>query len=289
MQNTIRNMLVELGVCKESSIVPFHPHVRDRDDVSVLRDTESGVIFLNRTDHINSSHYENMDGGAYWCAGSRAEALKKYAEDDTRRALQFSELISDKDYVDVGCGTGGVLDRLKSIAKSVVGVELQKSVRTELQSLGYTMYRDVAELPQASADAISLFHVLEHITDPISTLLDIRRALRPGGVVIIEVPHARDVLLHLDSFKEFSLWSEHLILHTRESLRKFLEVAGFSNIEIRGFQRYPLTNHLGWLINGKLCSSGTSSRFTDKHVNTAYIHELEETDKTDTLIAIAYA
>lgn len=289
MQNTIYKTLVELDVCKESSIIPFYPHVRDRDDVSVLRDTESGVIFLNRTDHIDLSHYEDMSGGTYWGVKNRSEALEKYAKDDVRRAQQFSKLVLRKDYVDVGCGTGGVLNLLKPVAKSVAGVELQKAIRIELQSIGYPIYRTSADLPHLSADVASLFHVFEHVINPITVLKDIHDSLRPGGIIIIEVPHARDVLLQLNSFKEFSLWSEHLILHTHESLKKFLEEAGFSDIKIHGFQRYPLTNHLGWFLNGKPGGHETLSQFVDNRTNEIYVQELEKTNQTDTLIAIAYA
>jgi hypothetical protein len=50
--------------------------------------------------------------------------------------------------------------------------------------------------------------------------------------------------MYLDSFKESTFWSEHLILHTKESLRKILEAVGFKNIKIEGLQRYPSANHL---------------------------------------------
>ena len=281
-------LLVELGICNEQFVEFFYPRVRDRADVSVLRDIRSGVIFLNSAEHIDATHYEEMSAGEYWGVATRTEALRKYGIDDTRRAEQFTSDIKDKDYVDIGCGTGGVLDILQPVTRSIAGVEPQKGVRSELESLGYCMYAMPADLPRESFDVATLFHVLEHLVDPIDTLREIKNSLRSGGKIIVEVPHARDVLLQLNVFKEFTLWSEHLILHTRESLRRFLEEAGFSRVEVKGYQRYPLANHIGWLVEGKPGGHTTLAQFADEALAEEYARILEKNDQTDTLIAIAY-
>ena len=108
---------------------------------------------------------------------------------------------------------------------------------------------------------------------------------------MIEVPHANDFLLTTCSnkdFKKFTLWSQHLVLHTRESLYRFLESVGFQEINIMGVQRYPLSNHLNWLANGK--PSGHKSLFSlidSKLLNDEYENALAKINATDTLLAIA--
>ena len=57
--------------------------------------------------------------------------------------------------------------------------------------------------------------------------------------------------LSAKSFVNFTLWSEHLILHTKESLKCFLKKAGFNNNKIFFYQRYNLNNHIGWAIYDK--------------------------------------
>ena len=57
-ENKIKNLLVELDICCNETIVPYFPKVRDRDNVSVFKCTKSGVIFLSGSDHINISHYK---------------------------------------------------------------------------------------------------------------------------------------------------------------------------------------------------------------------------------------
>jgi len=109
--------------------------------------------------------------------------------------------------------------------------------------------------------------------------------------LVIEVPHANDFLLSTlnnDEFKQFTLWSQHLILHTKESLCRILRYAGFEDIRIEGVQRYPLSNHLNWLANGKAGGHKSPLSLIDSPTLTnAYSDSLARIDATDTLVAIA--
>lgn len=284
-KNRSQDILLELGLIEEKNITRIADRVRDRDDVGVMRDFETGVILLDRTDHIDITHYESIDTGAYWNAENRAEALQKYAFDDERRFQQFKEQCIGKKLVDVGCGTGGFLDKVETVAQSVAGVEPQSAIRAELVSLGYEMYELPSSLPEEHFDLVTLFHTLEHLVEPIKTLCELKRSLVPGGKIIVEVPHAKDALLALKDFQNFTFWSEHLILHTKNSLTAFLIESGFKNVMVEGYQRYPVSNHLGWLLDKKPGGQNIYQQFDA--INEDYETMLKETDKTDTLIAIA--
>ena len=71
-------------------------------------------------------------------------------------------------------------------------------------------------------DYITMFHVLEHIPNSIEVLKKLKKLLKPKGKLIIEIPHAKDILFNINEFKNFSLWSEHLVLHTEKSVEKIL-------------------------------------------------------------------
>jgi hypothetical protein len=91
-----------------------------------------------------------------------------------------------------------------------------------------------------------------------------------------------------DLFKSFSLWSEHLVLHTKESLNFIIQSAGWEVSELVGFQRYPIWNHLHWLIEGN--PSGLKSAVLDStamNLQGAYEQYLISRDLTDTLLVIA--
>ena len=115
------------------------------------------------------------------------------------------------------------------------------------------------------------------------------KKLRVGGKIIIEVPHANDFLLHNSKeFMKFSLWSEHLILHTYQSLKLFLEDSSFKDIYIKGIQRYPLSNHLNWLSKGT--PAGHKNNFSlilSNDLEDEYCKSIISANMCDTLMAIA--
>jgi len=289
-RNEIHALLCELGISGPDSIEAFYPRVRDRDDVSVLKCRKSGVIFLSGVSHIEQSYYQQKEGLSYWAAGSRREALAQTYEDDHRRANQFRGIICNKSWLDIGTGAGGVLDLLSPVASEISAVEPQQGIRSELSKLGYKVFSDIEDVQHMTFDVITLFHVFEHFTQPLATLNRIIELLKPGGKIIIEVPHANDFLisfLGLEYFKAFTFWSEHLILHTRKSLEAFLSHAGLGGISIQGFQRYPLANHLHWLARHKPGGHIAWSHLNPQALEQAYADMLAKLDQTDTLIAIA--
>lgn len=289
MKNKIKDLLLKLNISTDKSIIDFYPAVRDRDDVSVLKCNNSGVIFLSRTDHMEITHYETKESYSEWGVENRKEALKVCEEDDKRRFNQFKDIIQNKSWLDIGTGAGGILDYLSPVAETAVAVEPHNCTRNALVKLGYKVKSSLNEVENNSCDVITLFHVLEHITTPIATLKEIRTKMKVGSKLIIEIPHARDFLLSqcdLNEFKAFTLWSEHLILHTRESLKTFLGEAGFTNIKISGFQRYSLSNHLYWLAKKKPEGHRIWDDFNDKSFNETYSNMLSNMDCNDTLIAV---
>jgi SAM-dependent methyltransferase len=290
MGHLIEDQLVALDIIDRSAVVEFYPEVRDRKDVKVLRCNRSGVIYLSSSDHIGADYYNEKKGASYWGTDTREKGLKETTTDDIRRFHQFKELIADKNYLDVGSGLGGVLDLFNTVAKKVSAVEPQAEMRNLLKSLEYDVYESLDNTPVENIEVISMFHVFEHLTDPLLSLQQMHSLLVPDGSIIIEVPHARDILLEtfqLDAFKKFTFWSEHLILHTRKSLEMFLSAAGFRNIHVSGMQRYPLANHLYWLDKGKPGGHDQWPQLRDKAAEDAYAGLLDRIDQTDTLIAIA--
>ena len=290
MNHLIEDQLISLGIINKKKVIDFFPKVRDREDVKVLKCEQSGVIYLSSTDHIAQSYYNDKKGTSYWSSFNREEGLKSTYVDDHRRFDQFKELIINKNYLDVGSGLGGILDLFKPLAKEVNAIEPQQEIRTLLNSLGYKVHHSIENTDLKQIDIISMFHVFEHLTDPLGSLKKLHSMLNDDGKIIIEVPHAKDILINtykLESFKAFTFWSEHLILHTRNSLEIFLRNAGFKNISIIGFQRYPLANHLYWLNEKKPGGHTRYSQLRNPTLEIEYANLLNTIDQTDTIIAIA--
>ena len=118
----------------------------------------------------------------------------------------------------------------------------------------------------------------------------IKKKLKNKGKVIIEVPHAEDFLLlqeELKEFKNFTFWSEHLILHTYRSLKTILAKSGFKKINIQYYQRYNFSNHLGWFLKRKPGGHNYFKKLVSNKLNNSYCENLKTLGQTDTLIATA--
>ncbi|MCX6235969.1 MAG: class I SAM-dependent methyltransferase [Bacteroidia bacterium] len=282
----IEILLDELEIIDKNQVEIFFRRVRDRNDVQVMRCRKSGVIYLSSSTHMSYDYYKNLEPSA-----DREIALKETYNDDFRRFKMFYYLIKGRSYLDVGTGLGGILDLFKEHTALAHGVELQKGQRELLIKGGHTIYESIKEVPSSNRyDIVSLFHVFEHLLEPMVTLMEIRELMNNDSKIIIEVPHANDFLFNqmdLEAFKEFTFWSEHLILHTKESLTKMLEVAGFKNIKIENFQRYLFPNHLYWIRHNKPGGHKIWSHLSTDSLNHEYCKFLSKINQTDTIIATA--
>ena len=286
-QNRIKDLLIELDLSTPSSFVQIYDRVRDRDDVAVLRCERTGAILLSRTDHMEISHYQEKESLSYYNSDSIQSAILKTEIDDSRREQMFKDLVRNKVLLDVGCGVGGALARLKPHTRGASGVEPQKAARELAQGRDLEVHGDINDVPENHCDVATLFHVYEHITDPVEFLKLVRSRIKPGGKILIEVPHSGDFLISFlacEAFMSHTFWSEHMILHSRQTLEAFVKAAGFTSPVTRGYQRYPLANHLQWLSQGKPGGHQNWSFLRDDQLDAAYNSVLANLNMTDTII-----
>jgi SAM-dependent methyltransferase len=283
---TIRETLQRFGLASEPAL--FSAGTSDVDRLPVWRDAISGVIFID--DHfVGDETYKN---GSHLTDGSRCHDHEAWSYEDQRdserRLTSYRQFISGRSICDFGCGRGAFLRAARPLATKVCGVELRDDFINDLERDGIRCRTSLTEIDRP-LDTVFLFHCFEHLPDPASALRSIYDHLKPGGRVVIEVPHANDFLLsQSDSFKQFTLWSQHLILHTRLSLGAFLGQSGFADIAIEGIQRYTLSNHLQWLKTGKPGGHRSNLSLLDTdELRTAYANSLARIDANDTLVAVA--
>jgi hypothetical protein len=133
-----------------------------------------------------------------------------------------------------------------------------------------------------------MFHVLEHIPDPRSVLEQLSTMLTSGGQIVVEVPNADDALLtlyHSEPFAHFTYWSCHLFLYTAQTLKMLFSQVNLKINYIRQIQRYPLSNHLYWLANGKPGGHEKWHFLDSPELRAAYEKQLAAIGKCDTLVA----
>lgn len=303
VRSKIREELAALDLISESRLEPFSIGTRDKSDIPVFRDSITGVIFHDF--YPGDEFYTSTNGGfdslgrtvdpktGVTHAGMRFEQRK----DLERRIESNLQLIAHRHVVDFGCGEGWFLRSVRNLAKSVCGIELNQYCKESLVKEGIdcvTKFNHGAEV-----DTLTMFHTLEHTPSQLETLQQAHELLSRSstrsevlGAAIIEVPHARDFLLDTlghESFRRFTLRSDHCILHTRESLKRFMENVGFKRVSIRSVQRYPLSNHLAWLSRNTPGGHTSDLSVLDSlALHKVYESALADIDATDTIVAIGF-
>jgi len=289
----MRAYLSRLGLIDAAAAIKIAKQVRDRDDVTVWRCPKSGIIFLEGNDTEVEDYYAKKDvesdpNRSITTTGAVTHDTL-WQDDDTRRAEQFSDFLRGKVWLDFGAGGGGLVNILRNTVSRAYAYELNAMQCTRMRAKSIDVLDDWSALADESLDVLTLFHVFEHLSQPIELLGGLIEKLKPRGVAIVEVPHANDFLLkQLDCgpFMRFSLWSEHLVLHTRASLEAMMRLAGLQEIVISGYQRYPLSNHLYWLRHGLPGGHELWGGIETDEFRSAYGQMLNRIDQTDTIIAV---
>jgi len=140
--------------------------------------------------------------------------------------------------LDVGCGNGMFLDRMRQLGWDVTGVEPDgAAVKVAREKLGLEVIEGSLEdagLPDRYFDAVTMNHVIEHVPDPIGTLKECLRVLKPGGKLVVITPNIMSMGFQV--FGEYWRGLEvprHLHIFSPRSLRLAAERAGLLVQELR--------------------------------------------------------
>ncbi|HSC52177.1 MAG TPA: class I SAM-dependent methyltransferase [Phnomibacter sp.] len=120
------------------------------------------------------------------------KTARKYTLAKKVKGVAAASGLTNGNLLDVGCGTGAFLDAAKRAGWKVTGLEPDALARRNAQKLYGIEPLEASQLyqlPAASFDVITLWHVLEHIHDLQGYFEQFNRLLKPGGTLIIAVPN----------------------------------------------------------------------------------------------------
>lgn len=134
--------------------------------------------------------------------------------------------------LEVGSCLGFLLDSFRLDGWEVMGIEPDRyGCRHAAGKLGIEVINstlEAASLPSESVDVVLMMHVIEHVPDPVGTLREINRILKPGGHLVLETPRYDTLMLKLLGRRERSLSCDgHIFFFTVDSLRRAYESAAF--------------------------------------------------------------
>jgi ubiquinone/menaquinone biosynthesis C-methylase UbiE len=197
-----------------------------------------------------------------------------------KSVLEFLNPQEGEMILDLGCGRGFYLRVLNDFKPGFLyGADINYEFLHEAasgQSTSKTLYcqADVTFLPyrSESVDKILISENLEHVKNDMSVLQEIKRVLKPGGIVALTVPN-RDypfawdpVNKILETFFRVSIkkglwagiWTEHLRLYSEEEIVEKVQRAGFKVKEVKRLTHYciPFSHNLFYGIGPRWIQGG---------------------------------
>jgi SAM-dependent methyltransferase len=197
------------------------------------------------------TYYQNPSSSTYQESYSEEEeAWKKLRAKHNIFAIESLKysLSAAKKFLDVGCGEGFMLSAAQQSGWDAVGMDFSGYAVKQFNSSVVSRVRvgnayellDAAIIDGEKYSACSLLNILEHVVEPTSLLLKIKKLLLPGGVALITVPNDFSLLqaklLELKHV-EREYWfgpPSHLHYFNTDNLPKFLGSLDFKLIDCFG-------------------------------------------------------
>lgn len=136
--------------------------------------------------------------------------------------------------VEAGCAEGTLLLHLRQRGWQAIGIEPDAQTASAVQARTGLEIR-AGVFPRTAAPDCELFvacDVLEHVTDPLAFLHAAHRALRPGGLLFLQLPLMEKAQPDFGSMTEKVFDpQEHVFIYSREAVATLLETADFEVVE----------------------------------------------------------
>lgn len=137
--------------------------------------------------------------------------------------------------LDIGCGLGSFLEVAKKKGVVLVyGIEPSKNGKKACKAKGISLIDYDEDMGfHLEFDAITLWHVLEHMRDPIEYLIKIQIFLGENTLLFMEVPNIESYSAKKEKEKWWYVQDEHLYYFSPKTITAVLEEAGYEVLEIR--------------------------------------------------------
>jgi len=171
--------------------------------------------------------------------------------------------------LDVGCATGFLLDEARKQGWEVYGVELSAWAsdyaknKLQLPNIVQGSLKE-ANYPANFFDVVIFNNVIEHLTEPKEALEQIRRVLKPAGIICCNTPDVDSLASKVFGSKWWGIRQSHLYYFNKQTLSDMFEATGFVPLKVRSHARsftinYWIYKFLGYRPSFKFLRSWLNS------------------------------
>ncbi|MBS1636240.1 MAG: class I SAM-dependent methyltransferase [Bacteroidetes bacterium] len=232
-------------VCGSNQFEPFlvcKDYTVSKEDFQIVSCKSCGFKFTNPrpADSVIGVYYKSEDYVSH--SNTRKGLINRvyhWVRNYTlgKKLALVSRHVSRGTILDYGCGTGMFLSVCHKAGWTCFGMEPDTDARAlakeqDLPEIYSNKAELVASMGNKQADAITLWHVLEHVTDMDETLSFFKKTLSEKGILIIAVPNYKsfDAAYYKEYWAAYDV-PRHLYHFSQDTMQKLLDKSGFKLVE----------------------------------------------------------
>ena len=155
----------------------------------------------------------------------------------------FQEEFSKKSLLEIGGGNGFFMEKAKDSGfSSVRGVEpsipAAAEAREDIRPLITVGLMKEGLFADASFDVIAMFHVMDHLPDPLDLLTIAKPLLKSGGIFLMAVHNTKAISARVLGRHSPIYDVEHTYLYSKKTAKKLFEAAGYSNVICKRYSNH---------------------------------------------------
>lgn len=249
---------IKCNLCGNDSTIPLYAiniNLKESGDLpyefSIVKCKVCGLIYTNPRLNKSEIHLAYSNDDAVNKKRNKQSNINYHVWRFERRIKEIEKFKLNGKMLDVGCGNGYFLQAAKERGWDCTGVEFSKNnVNFAIENFGLNIIEGDVEsikFEENTFDVVVLNDVIEHLHDPMNTLLEINRILKNEGIVVIFTMDAGSLNAKLTGKRwTFIGPHAHLYYFTKKTLHSIIENSGFNILQSSIYNK-------DWRAIGYLC------------------------------------